>query len=247
MDGNQLAVRTRLAWAWRCTTCDRECVPVRAESRCLCGHRLKNHETDTHRCGMACIEQSEAAVMMLTAAGCTPPRRCEAPGCRCLRFFYIVAEGAWVLRCRCKHKHTEHDAESHSCSRRGCCCTAFHSPWVCNCDHGWAAHEQVLVERRVLSLSAAAAAAAEARAPHTDAILSQAAAHSRVPLLQQQQHHHHHCSAGVSVFTSAQAHTDASSSRRGDGDADVEVLLAELSCDVNRWDLVQRGKSLPED
>lgn len=31
-------------------------------------------------------------------------RSCAGKGCTCRGFFYIVAEGAWILRCRCKHK-----------------------------------------------------------------------------------------------------------------------------------------------
>jgi hypothetical protein len=70
-------------------------------------------------------------------------RRCGCPGCACASFFFIVAEGSWVLRCRCKHRHTEHDPVTRTCAKSGCSCVAFHSPWVCNCDHPWADHEQV--------------------------------------------------------------------------------------------------------
>lgn len=128
---------------------------------------------------------------------------CKTAGCGCPRFFFVVAEGSWVLRCRCKHKHTDHDAASRSCRR--CGCASFHSPWVCNCDHAWAAHEQVLVERRLLPLSAAAAA--EGPGPGAS------------------------CSGG------------------GGGAADAQVLLlpvVDFSCEVNRWDLLRRGKALPE-
>jgi hypothetical protein len=68
---------------WKCNDCSGECIPVRRESRCLCGHRLKEHNNDSFQC--------------LTK------------GCLCKKFFFIVAEGAWILRCRCKHKHIDHD------------------------------------------------------------------------------------------------------------------------------------------
>lgn len=29
---------------WVCSACDKACIPVRSESRCLCGHRLKEHD-----------------------------------------------------------------------------------------------------------------------------------------------------------------------------------------------------------
>jgi len=35
--------RTRQVLRWGCDDCGRECVPVRDESRCLCGHRLREH------------------------------------------------------------------------------------------------------------------------------------------------------------------------------------------------------------
>lgn len=62
-----------------------------------------------------------------------------------MHFFYLVAEGSWILRCRCKHKHTEHDCGPgpHKCLK--CAgCTGFDSPWVCNCGHNWASHQQVV-------------------------------------------------------------------------------------------------------
>lgn len=108
---------------------------------------------------------------------------CDGKGCACRGFFYIVAEGAWILRCRCKHKvrrqlrkrgkgadlsaavlsplhaswlpstllysvlvystplpqflglqHIDHSLATHACAKRGCGCSAFDSPWVCNCD-----------------------------------------------------------------------------------------------------------------
>ncbi|WIA19105.1 hypothetical protein OEZ85_003753 [Tetradesmus obliquus] len=91
----------------------------------MCGHRLKEH-TEGHKCSNR--------------------------SCSCPKFSFIVAEGSWILRCRCKHKHTEHDPSSHACSKASCSCSGFSSPWVCNCDHPWTQHQQVLVERQVLRL-----------------------------------------------------------------------------------------------
>jgi hypothetical protein len=74
---------------------------------------------------------------------------CRCKKCPCKRFFFIMAEGSWVLRCRCKHKHTDHDPNTHACRKSNCKCQCFDSPWVCNCDHGWKEHEHLLVEREV--------------------------------------------------------------------------------------------------
>lgn len=103
---------------WECTGCQRECFVIRAESRCICGHRYKDHSQ---------------------AQGWG----CQSNKCPCRRFFYIFAEGSFILRCRCKHKHTEHDPNTRACARADCVCTRFDSPWVCNCDHAWGAHRQV--------------------------------------------------------------------------------------------------------
>ena len=48
-----------------------------------------------------------------------------------------------ILRCQCKHKHTEHDPVSKACTKAACHCKGFHSPWHCNCNHPWAEHTQV--------------------------------------------------------------------------------------------------------
>lgn len=116
--------------AWRCKTCNHECIPVREQSRCLCSHRLRDHPSEDSF-------------------------RCKNTTCKCSKFFYIVAEGAWILRCRCKHKHTDHDPSGkvHECRKPNCSCSGFDSPWVCNCDHPWKDHEQLEELRKVKSLA----------------------------------------------------------------------------------------------
>jgi len=122
------------ALAWICGTCNRECLPIRSESRCMCGHRLREHEGNG--------------------------QKCKNSRCQCKGFFYIVAEGSWILRCRCKHKHIEHDPNTHKCLKPNCKgCDRFDSPWVCNCDHPWSEHKQVAITRTVKTLEGMAAAA----------------------------------------------------------------------------------------
>mmetsp|Transcript_35983 Transcript_35983/g.49960 ORF Transcript_35983/g.49960 Transcript_35983/m.49960 type:complete len:226 (+) Transcript_35983:59-736(+) len=118
---------------WGCDTCGKECVPVRDESRCMCGHRLKEHVKPGS-------EESG------------PKLSCKNRGCRCKKFFYIIAEGSWILRCQCKHKHVEHDPVTYACAKSSCDCGNFLSPWVCNCDHPWKAHSQQVVEKEVKTL-----------------------------------------------------------------------------------------------
>ena len=140
---------------WACTACNNECVPIVRESRCLCGHRMKEHKAPP-------------------AAGATNDRHedddiklsCTARNCRCKHFFFLVAEGSWILRCRCKHKHTDHDCvtppfvcnKCNTGTTRGIC-NGFNSPWVCNCGHPWATHKQytmILSNESALDKEAAA-------------------------------------------------------------------------------------------
>jgi Protein FAM221A/B len=108
---------------WTCSDCANECIPVRRESRCLCGHRLKEHAQRS--------ADSEKFP-------------CASKGCACRHFFFVVAEGSWILRCRCKHKHIEHDCADSpfKCNKCRGGCTGFDSPWVCNCGHMWNRHAQ---------------------------------------------------------------------------------------------------------
>eukprot|EP01025_Chloroclados_australasicus_P044972 TRINITY_DN489_c0_g2_i1.p3 TRINITY_DN489_c0_g2~~TRINITY_DN489_c0_g2_i1.p3 ORF type:complete len:151 (-),score=4.80 TRINITY_DN489_c0_g2_i1:484-936(-) len=124
-------MKTKLEWSWQCKLCQKECVPVRSESRCLCGHRLKNHRPDDKNPNIF---------------------SCKEKGCRCPNFFFVVAQGAWILKCSCKHKHVDHDPETYACMRHTCQCESFRSPWVCNCDHPWDQHVQVLKEVQVQSM-----------------------------------------------------------------------------------------------
>lgn len=109
---------------WICNDCENECIPIVRESRCLCGHRLKEHK------------QNAKDPSKFT---------CQKSGCNCRHFFFLVAEGSWILRCRCKHKHTDHNCSISPFLCKTCkvgTCTGFMSPWVCNCGHAWSSHKQ---------------------------------------------------------------------------------------------------------
>jgi hypothetical protein len=126
---------------WLCGECNNECLPVTLESRCLCGHRMKEHDRQNSK--------------ML----------CKNSRCRCLGFYYIVAEGAWILRCQCKHRHTDHDCSTplHPCAK--CAgCKEFMSPWVCNCGHVWGSHHQSTLST---STSARTASSCASRVIHS--------------------------------------------------------------------------------
>ncbi len=127
---------------WWCKDCNKPCMQIREESRCICGHRLKYHDMKGKK------------------------KCCKERGCACKGFFYIVAEGSWMLRCQCKHKGIDHDPNTHICKRRNCGCKGFHSPWVCNCDHPWHRHEQIegTITIKTYKTNTEAGAAAQAAA-----------------------------------------------------------------------------------
>ncbi|GBG70048.1 hypothetical protein CBR_g4876 [Chara braunii] len=171
---------------WTCRQCQKQCVSVLAESRCMCGHRFKDHGKNNvlpvaprkssapqHTIsgkgnivgggggggggsqsspapsmpplpGASASIASSSAASASTGSEPSPPPvlKCSVAKCQCPSFFFIVGQGAWILRCRCKHKHTEHDPVSHACRRPKCQCARFDSPWVCNCDHSWSEHHQ---------------------------------------------------------------------------------------------------------
>ncbi|KAG1693689.1 hypothetical protein DVH05_023091 [Phytophthora capsici] len=128
---------TKMVIQRTCDKCKRECIPIRDESRCLCGHRYKEHPSSVD-------DPRVKSPAGFRAFACTSSK------CSCRGFFYVVAEGAWILRCRCKHRHTDHDPGSKPfvCKKPKCSCRGFDSPWVCNCDHPWSEHRQHRVEKK---------------------------------------------------------------------------------------------------
>ncbi|KAL3660066.1 hypothetical protein V7S43_014988 [Phytophthora oleae] len=154
---------TKMAIQWSCDKCKRECIPVREESRCLCGHRYKEHPSSVD-------DPRVKSPAGFRAFACTSSK------CSCRAFFYVVAEGAWILRCRCKHRHTDHDPGSKPfvCKKSKCGCQGFDSPWVCNCDHPWSGHRQHRVEKKFdpLQLLQAQFTAPELNAVHRTDLLA---------------------------------------------------------------------------
>ena len=79
--------------SWRCQSCSRDCFPIRSESRCLCGHRLKEHappgSSGFSDCKYAALCSRLLAVKRRDLR--LQERRCSKAGCSCKAFFYIVA------------------------------------------------------------------------------------------------------------------------------------------------------------
>ncbi|GJP43680.1 hypothetical protein CLOM_g3118 [Closterium sp. NIES-68] len=186
-DSNDASADLKAKFAWTCRDCDRSCLPVRDESQCICGHRLREHRLkplNQHISSEAMAPDQVADTQPsdknpeLQKLGSLPGNPSDSPSdsssssspsrlsscglfqvvcgrakCACESFFFIPAQGSWILRCRCKHKHVEHDPSSHRCTRPKCSCDKFDSPWVCNCNHPWAHHTQrtnVLTRQQIL-------------------------------------------------------------------------------------------------
>ncbi|XP_053152656.1 protein FAM221B isoform X6 [Hemicordylus capensis] len=110
------SIETGLYIGWRCPEYLWDCFRVGDESKCFCGHLLKQHQVYVER-------------------RATVP--CTLPGCRCPGFTFIPSHpeevgefwlrrrtgfdpAGWRAKCRCKHTHEEHaPAGARSCGARG--------------------------------------------------------------------------------------------------------------------------------
>ena len=158
--------RSMAVYLWQCQECFHACNVMKSENRCICGHRFREHNVKP-----AAAAVSAAAASAGDRRSAIPKCPCTVAKCPCKDFFYMVAEGAWIVRCRCKHKHTEHEPNPpYLCTRckkvptaaggganrggppaAGHCC-GFDSPFVCNCNHGWASHRHVWELRALAAL-----------------------------------------------------------------------------------------------
>ncbi|XP_037058455.1 protein FAM221B isoform X2 [Peromyscus leucopus] len=108
------AIQTGLYIGWRCPHYLWDCFRIGDESKCFCGHLLKEHQ----------IISEEVGEFWLKRRATFDPK-------------------AWRAQCRCKHTHEEHAATgAHPCRHRGCCCSCFESNFLCAaCDRRWEEHE----------------------------------------------------------------------------------------------------------
>uniref|UniRef100_A0A8D2JSB1 Family with sequence similarity 221 member B n=1 Tax=Sciurus vulgaris TaxID=55149 RepID=A0A8D2JSB1_SCIVU len=131
------AIQTGLYIGWRCPHYLWDCFRIGDESKCFCGHLLKEHHiiSDiTVPCTM-----SQCRCLMF----CFIPSRPEEVGEFWLKRRATFDPKAWRARCRCKHSHEEHATTgTHPCKHRGCSCNNFESNFLCAaCDRRWEEHE----------------------------------------------------------------------------------------------------------
>ncbi|XP_062822520.1 protein FAM221B isoform X1 [Anolis carolinensis] len=133
------SMQTGLYIGWRCPEYLWDCFRVGDESKCFCGHLLKEHQVYVEK-------------------RATVP--CTLPGCKCQGFMFIPSRpeevgefwlrrrtgfdpSTWRAQCRCKHTHEEHLPHgARACRFKGCSCLAFTSNFLCAaCDRRWEEHE----------------------------------------------------------------------------------------------------------
>ncbi|XP_052571461.1 protein FAM221B isoform X3 [Peromyscus californicus insignis] len=122
---------------WRCPHYLWDCFRIGDESKCFCGHLLKEHQIISDLSVPCSVSQCRCLMF------CFIPSRPEEVGEFWLKRRATFDPKAWRAQCRCKHTHEEHAATgAHPCRHRGCCCSCFESNFLCAaCDRRWEEHE----------------------------------------------------------------------------------------------------------
>nr|XP_012625436.1 protein FAM221B isoform X4 [Microcebus murinus] len=128
---------SRLYIGWRCPHYLWDCFRIGDESKCFCGHLLREHKIISDISVPCNVSQCRCLMF------CFIPSRPEEVGEFWLRRRATFDPKAWRAQCRCKHSHEEHSATgSHPCRHHGCCCRYFESNFLCvACDRRWEEHE----------------------------------------------------------------------------------------------------------
>ncbi|KAM9675706.1 protein FAM221B [Dama dama] len=131
------AIQTGLYIGWRCPHYLWDCFRIGDESKCFCGHLLREHQIISDISVPCNVGQCRCLMF------CFIPSRPEEVGEFWLKRRATFDPKAWRAQCRCKHSHEDHTATgSHSCRVKGCCCSCFESNFLCAaCDRRWEEHE----------------------------------------------------------------------------------------------------------
>nr|XP_020736061.1 protein FAM221B isoform X2 [Odocoileus virginianus texanus]XP_020764607.1 protein FAM221B-like isoform X2 [Odocoileus virginianus texanus] len=131
------AIQTGLYIGWRCPHYLWDCFRIGDESKCFCGHLLREHQIISDISVPCNVGQCHCLMF------CFIPSRPEEVGEFWLKRRATFDPKAWRAQCRCKHSHEDHTATgSHSCRVKGCCCSCFESNFLCAaCDRRWEEHE----------------------------------------------------------------------------------------------------------
>ncbi|XP_037000395.2 protein FAM221B isoform X2 [Artibeus jamaicensis] len=131
------AIQTGLYIGWRCPHYLWDCFRIGDESKCFCGHLLREHQIVSDISVPCNVNQCRCLMF------CFIPSRPEEVGQFWLRRRASFDPKAWRAQCRCKHNHEDHAATgSHPCKVKGCCCNCFESNFLCAaCDRRWEEHQ----------------------------------------------------------------------------------------------------------
>ncbi|XP_063081623.1 protein FAM221B isoform X1 [Cavia porcellus] len=131
------AIQTGLYIGWRCPHYLWDCYRIGDESKCFCGHLLKQHQIISDISVPCAVSQCRCLIF------CFIPSRPEEVGEFWLRRRATFNPMAWRAQCRCKHSHEDHAANgAHPCRHHGCFCNYFESNFLCAaCDRRWEEHE----------------------------------------------------------------------------------------------------------
>ncbi|KAM6182174.1 protein FAM221B [Erethizon dorsatum] len=131
------AIQTGLYIGWHCPHYLWDCYRIGDESKCFCGHLLKQHQIISDISVPCTVNQCRCLIF------CFIPSRPEEVGEFWLRRRATFNPMAWRAKCRCKHSHEDHAANgAHPCRHRGCSCNCFESNFLCAaCDRRWEEHE----------------------------------------------------------------------------------------------------------
>ncbi len=112
--------------SWRNNHTGMDCKLIGPQSRCMCGHKWKEH-----------VAPYKKGARM----------KCRVPGCRCKHYDYLPSSGSWQVRCLCKHPAADHDPNTKKCTNPRCSCDAFYSRFTCSCGEYWEHHTTVVEGR----------------------------------------------------------------------------------------------------
>ncbi|XP_036891913.1 protein FAM221B [Sturnira hondurensis] len=131
------AIQTGLYIGWRCPHYLWDCFRIGDESKCFCGHLLREHQIVSDISVPCNVNQCRCLMF------CFIPSHPEEVGQFWLRRRATFDPKAWRAQCRCKHNHEDHAATgSHPCRVKGCYCNCFESNFLCAaCDRRWEEHQ----------------------------------------------------------------------------------------------------------
>ena len=114
---------------------EEQCFRIGSESRCFCGHLLKDHNRELGKKVKSNCRQCKCTAFQFI------PRRPEELGLWHLPRRKGFDINTWRPSCVCKYPHTEHaPVRPHKCSKSGC--FNFQSDFCCtSCDRKFEDHE----------------------------------------------------------------------------------------------------------